>query len=78
MINDKWTWTGNKIGAEGASKISESLKINTTLTRLYLGGDDIRNKKWKTVKKKWRVNITMNRVWHWSRRSFKDKWIIED
>ena len=31
---------GNKIGAEGATKISESLMINTTLTTLYLYGDD--------------------------------------
>ena len=33
-------WTGNKIGAEGAIQISESLKTNTTLTSLYLEGDD--------------------------------------
>ena len=33
-------WTDNEIGAEGASKISESLKVNTTLTELYLGGDE--------------------------------------
>ena len=31
--------TGNAIGAEGASKISESLKINTTLTQLDLGSN---------------------------------------
>ena len=29
-------WTDNGIGDEGASKINESLKINTTLTELYL------------------------------------------
>ena len=33
-------WTGNEIGAEGAIQISESLKTNTTLTSLYLYGDD--------------------------------------
>ena len=33
-------WTGNRIGAEGAIAISESLKTNTTLTSLNLGGDD--------------------------------------
>ena len=33
-------WTGNEIGDEGASKISESLKVNTTLTVLYLCGDE--------------------------------------
>ena len=39
------------IGAEGASVISESLKINTTLTELYLSDDEIRNKKMKKEKK---------------------------
>ncbi len=38
MITNKWT--GNEIGAEGASKISESLKVNTTLTKLDLNGDE--------------------------------------
>jgi len=33
-------WTGNEIGDSGASKISESLKVNTTLTKLDLGGDE--------------------------------------
>ena len=32
-------WTVNNIGDEGATKISESLKINTTLTQLNLGGN---------------------------------------
>ncbi len=31
-------WTDNKIGDEGAIKISESLMINTTLTTLILWG----------------------------------------
>ena len=31
-------WTDNKIGAEGAIKISESLMKNTTLTELNLRG----------------------------------------
>ena len=37
---------GNKIEAEGAAKISESLMTNTTLTTLNLGSDDniIKNK----------------------------------
>ena len=30
----------NEIGDKGAMYISESLKTNTTLTKLYLGGDD--------------------------------------
>ena len=33
-------WTGNKIGDEGVTQISELLKTNTTLTSLDLGGDD--------------------------------------
>ncbi len=50
MNNNKWKreekwkwknkWTGNGIGAEGASKVSESLKVNTTLTELDLSGDE--------------------------------------
>ena len=34
-------WTGNKIGVKGARMISESLKINTTLTKLILACDKI-------------------------------------
>ena len=37
MNNEKWT--DNKIGDEGANKISESLMINTTLTQLELWGN---------------------------------------
>ena len=33
-------WIGNKIGCEGAKSISESLKINTSLTSLNLYGDE--------------------------------------
>ena len=36
--NDKWI--GNQIGDEGAKRISESLKINTSLTELDLIGDE--------------------------------------
>ena len=44
--NEKWT--ANKIGAEGAAKISESLMTNTTLTELNLWSDDnIMNQKEK-------------------------------
>ena len=38
--NERNKWTDNKIGAEGASKISESLKVNTTLTKLNLHCDE--------------------------------------
>ena len=37
---EQWKWTDNKIGAEGATKISESLMTNTTLTILDLSCDD--------------------------------------
>ena len=39
-INPIKQWTVNGIGDEGAVKISESLKTNTTLTELNLDGDD--------------------------------------
>jgi len=43
--NEMNKWTGNEIGDEGANKISETLKVNTTLTKLDLGGDE--EYKWK-------------------------------
>ena len=36
------TSIGNHIGDTGATSLSESLKTNTTLTELYLSGDDKR------------------------------------
>ena len=53
MINDndknEKLWTDNDIGDSGAIMISESLKTNTTLTKLYLSGDEKWSKmKWKT------------------------------
>ena len=36
--NDKWI--DNQIGDEGAKTISESLKINTSLTTLFLESDE--------------------------------------
>ncbi len=38
--NEMNKWTDNGIGAEGDSKISESLKVNTTLTKLHLNSDE--------------------------------------
>ncbi len=38
--NERNKWTGNEIGDEGANKISETLKVNTTLTELDLGSDE--------------------------------------
>ena len=39
LMNNENKWIGNNIGSEGASKMSESLKINTSLTQLYLSGN---------------------------------------
>ena len=44
--NERNKWTDNEIGAEGANKISESLKVNTSLTVLILGSDE-KEYKWK-------------------------------
>ena len=38
------TSTGNKIGDTGATSLSESLKSNTTLTKLYIGSENKREK----------------------------------
>ena len=39
-IHEQWKWTVNQIGNEGVQSLSESLKINTTLTQLYLYSDE--------------------------------------
>ena len=55
MKNREWKWKevkewiGNQIGDEGAEVISESLKINTSLTELNLAGDA---KSWKNYSNK--------------------------
>ncbi len=49
-------WTVNKIGDEGASNISESLKINTTLNKLILDGNIIQHFRVCVLGKKWTVN----------------------
>ena len=32
---------GNKIGAEGVKHLSEALKVNKTVTQIYLGDNEI-------------------------------------
>jgi hypothetical protein len=66
-ITKKWNtkckrmkWTDNKIGDEGAMKISESLMTNTTLTILDLSCDDNIIKNIKIMKNRF-LNIFMNR-----------------
>ena len=44
--------TGNKIRVEGAKAVSEMLKVNTTLTELYLEGWDERGRWNKEMKMK--------------------------
>ena len=34
--------TGNRIGVEGAKAMSEMMKVNTTLTSLYLASEEER------------------------------------
>ena len=49
MLNDNDSmkiWTDNNIGESGARMISESLKNNTTLTKLDLWGDEKQEVKW--------------------------------
>ena len=53
-------WTGNNIGESGAKMISESLKINTTLTELNLG---VMKLKWMKKKKKTK-NVKANMKWN--------------
>ena len=48
-------WIGNGIGDEGAKRISESLKINTSLTKLDLIGDEKKMER-EYNEKKWKMN----------------------
>ena len=48
--NDKWI--GNQIGDEGAKAVSESLRINTSLTSLNLSGDE-KIILWERIENKW-------------------------
>ena len=46
--------TGNHIESEGAIKLSESLMVNNSITKLFLAGDEKKKKKIKVVDKtKW-------------------------
>ena len=53
-------WTDNDIGESGARMISESLKTNTTLTKLDLWRDE----KWS--KMKWKNNNENERMKEWN------------
>ena len=51
----KWNekWIGNQMGDEGAKRISESLKINTSLTKLNLACDEKRRNEKERRNEKW-------------------------
>ena len=60
-MNNKNEWIGNKIGAEGARMMSESLKTNSTLTNLNLSSDEIHGTD-NVLGTEWNGNISdMNR-----------------
>ena len=66
VTNEKWT--GNRIGASGPTAISESLKTNTTLTKLYLGDDDKIEKEKRNKTKKWNMKWNDNKYNKWKRK----------
>ena len=52
-------WTDNKIGVSEATRISEALMTNNTLTTLDLQGDD-KDRKWKKKRKEARYKWNRN------------------
>ena len=62
--------TGDYIGDTGAASLGESLKSNTTLTALYLGGEDKRRHT-KDIHQQFTLFISLhiNRQQHWRHRS---------
>ena len=60
-------WVDNEIGDEGAKRISESLKINTSLKSLELYSDEKEMKRKRENKMK--RNEGMNREQNWKWRS---------
>ena len=63
--NDRWTWTGNDIGAEGARMISEALKINSTLTELNLECDENNNEEIRIRNKEFQQELIIDK-WTWT------------
>ena len=55
-------WIGNQIRNEGAKTISESLKINTSLTSLYLWSDEKIRKCKREKKRKWNDKWIGNQI----------------
>ncbi len=51
---EEMKWIDNGIGREGAETLSETLKINTSLTSLDLGCDE-NEMKWKRRENKWKM-----------------------
>ena len=55
--------TGNGIGVEEAKRMSEMLKMNTTLTSLNLGGQEKRNKDENNTTKRSNKQMIRKRDW---------------
>ena len=66
-----FTSTDNNIGETETTSLSESLKSNTTLTELYLWGDDKRKKTHKRHQSTFTLFLSLhvNRQQDWSHRS---------
>ena len=56
---EQWEWTGNEIGNEGVQTLSESLKINITLTEMDLDGETLNVKESK-------MKMKINGKWKWT------------
>ena len=72
--NEKWI--DNEIGVEGAKSISESLKINTSLTKLDLSCDE--KKRYEMKERRERKERKINRQQYRRWRSKDNKWNIKD
>ena len=57
--------TGNKIGDTGAASLNESLKSNTTLTKIDLSREDKRKKTHKCIHQQITLFHAQRREWHW-------------
>ena len=52
----------NKIGAEGAKYVAEALKVNTSLTKIYLAGNKIGDEGAKYVGEALKVNTSLTEI----------------
>jgi len=52
----KWIWTGIDIGTEEMKMLSEALKSSTSLTEIFLKGDELYEKVKSEMKGEWKDN----------------------